>query len=236
MSVAELLNNLIKLQSIDKEIFDFKRQLGGMPNKLKMLDEKVGTADSKVKEKEEDIKKIQLERKSKEMDLGEKENAIKKYQTQLYQVKTNAEYSALEKEIAGLKADNSVLEEEILMTFDNIEAAEKMIDEEKKKFEGLKKMIDEEKEKLNSEKAVIEKKLADLEEKRKKITPLIDKNTLSRYERILNGKDGVAMVPVKGENCGGCFVNLPPQVINEISAKNKIIYCERCSRILYLED
>ncbi len=236
MSVAELLNNLIELQSVDEVIFDFKRQLNGIPVKLKVMDDEIEAASLNAKEKEEEIKKLQLERKDKEMDLGQKENTIKKYQTQLYQIKTNTEYTALEKEIGGLKADNSVLEEEILIIFDKIEIAEKELAEEKKNFEEEKKRAGAEKKKIDSEKAAIEGKLSEYEEKRKTITPLIDKKILSRYERILHNKDGIALVPTKGENCGGCFVNLPPQVINEIRAHEKIIYCERCARMLFSQE
>jgi len=236
MSVAELLNNLTELQAVDKALFDFKRQLKEVPVRVKALDDEIEAVNSQLKEKEEELKKLQLERKTKEIDLGEKENTIKKYQTQLYQIKTNAEYTALEKEIGGLKADKSVLEEEILAMFDNIEAAEKKIVEQKAKLDEEKKRIEAEKAKINADKLNIEKEIAALEEKRKTIVPLIDKKTLSRYERILHGKDGVALVPVKNENCGGCFVNIPPQVINEIRLKGKIIYCERCARMLYTEE
>ena len=82
----------------------------------------------------------------------------------------------------------------------------------------------------------IEVKLAEFQEKRKAILPMIDKETLARYERILHGKNGLALVPVRGDNCGGCFVHLPPQVINEIRIKEQIIYCERCARMLFTEE
>jgi predicted nucleic acid-binding Zn-ribbon protein len=192
--------------------------------------------NSELKQNEEDLKRLQLKRKEKEIDLEQKENAIKKLQVQLYQVKTNKEYTAIENETAGLKADKSVLEEEILKIFDEIEASEKKVSDKKKELSEEKKKIEENKRRIDSEKQAIEKELARLEERRKTITPLIDKNTLSKYERILHGKDGLALVPIKGENCGGCYVNLPPQVINEIRLKENIIYCERCARMLYAGD
>ncbi|MDD5681153.1 MAG: C4-type zinc ribbon domain-containing protein [Candidatus Omnitrophica bacterium] len=236
MSVAELLLNLIKLQAVDKEIFDIKRQLVEIPTRLKILDLELETANSNVKKKEDELKTFQLKRKEKEIDLETKENSIKKMQGQLYQVKTNNEYNALEKEIAGLKADKSVLEEEILGIFDRVEAAEKDVDGAKKAFAEDKKRVDAEKGKVEAAKKEIEAKLIEFQEKRKTIVPMIDKETLSRYDRILNNKDGMALVPVKGDNCGGCFVHLPPQVINEIRMKEEIVYCERCARMLFTEE
>lgn len=236
MAIEELLNNLIGLQAIDKEIYDCKRQLQEVPTTIKGLELEMETALAHAKKKDEELKARQLKRKEKEIDLETKENGIRKFQGQLYQVKTNNEYNALEKEIAGLKADKSLLEEEILNIFDKVEAAEKEVSEAKKALDEEKKRIDAEKAKLENARKEIEVKLAEFEEKRKAIPPMIDKETIARYERILRGKDGVALVPVKGENCGGCFVHLPPQVVNEIRLKEKIIYCERCARMLFTED
>ena len=236
MAIAELLNTLIELQAIDKEIYDCRRQLEEVPTTIKSLELEMETASAQAKKKDEELKACQLKRKEKEIDLETKENGIKKLQGQLYQVKTNNEYNALEKEIGGLKADKSLLEEEILGIFDKVEAAEKEVAETKKALFEEKKRIDGEKVKLENTRKEIGVKLAEFEEKRKRVLPMIDKETLRRYERILHGKDGMALVVVKGENCGGCFVHLPPQVINEIRLKEKIIYCERCARMLFTED
>ncbi|MEA3305862.1 MAG: C4-type zinc ribbon domain-containing protein [Candidatus Omnitrophota bacterium] len=236
MPIEKLLNNLIKLQSVDKEIFDLKGRIGEIPEKLRELDSEFETINSGIKKKEDELKGAQLKCKEKEIDLKEKETTIKKYQAQLYQIKTNTEYKALEKEIGGLEADKSVLEECILEVFDEIEKTEEAVRGEKKLLHEEEKRINAAKEGISSEKNRMEKELIGMEEKRKAITPLIDKDTLLKYEKILNNKAGVALVPVKGENCGGCFVYLRPQVINEIRLKENIIYCERCLRMLFLED
>ena len=52
----------------------------------------------------------------------------------------------------------------------------------------------------------------------------------------LKGKEGLAMVPVRQNACGGCHLNLPPQVINEIQMKTELVFCESCARILYIEE
>jgi predicted nucleic acid-binding Zn-ribbon protein len=203
MPVEELLNNLEELQAVDKEIFDFRRQLKEIPARLKALDGEIEVLNSNLKQKEEELKALQI---------------------------------AMEKEIAGSQADKSLLEEEIIFILDEIEEGAKAIDEKKKHSAEEKQRIDADKKRIDSEKQEIEKRLSELGEKRKTIIPLIDRDTLSRYERILQGKDGLALVPVVGENCGGCYVNLPPQIINEIRLKERIMYCERCARMLYIDD
>jgi len=81
-----------------------------------------------------------------------------------------------------------------------------------------------------------EEKLKILDMKRSQMTVDVDKANLKRYERILENKKGLAIVPVKGNSCGGCFMNVPEQVINEIKMHDRLILCEMCARILYLED
>ena len=87
--------------------------------------------------------------------------------------------------------------------------------------------------KIEDEIKSIESQLAQEETKRKQEAAAVDANILSKYERILEAKDGLAMVPIVNDTCGGCHMQLPPQVINEIRLKNEIIYCQICSRILY---
>ncbi len=72
--------------------------------------------------------------------------------------------------------------------------------------------------------------------KRKQVFPDVDKGILSRYERILENKEGLAIVPLKDRSCGGCFMSIPDQVVNEIKMYEQLIFCEMCARILYLED
>jgi predicted nucleic acid-binding Zn-ribbon protein len=82
----------------------------------------------------------------------------------------------------------------------------------------------------------IEASLAKLDEERSALAQNVDREYLSKYERILHSKDGLAMVNVEHDSCGGCNINLPPQVINEIRMKEELIFCQSCARILYIEE
>ena len=106
---------------------------------------------------------------------------------------------------------------------------------ELKGYRGIDRDITDRK-KVEEELKQIESSLAKLDSDRSQLVARINKNNLSKYERILYGKDGLAMVPVKNEACGGCHLNLPPQVINEIKMLRELIFCESCARILYIEE
>jgi len=232
-NMEEQIKMLVELQELDKEIFEKKHILESMPVKIKELDVALESKTSSLKSLEEEYKAVQLKRKEKEVELQAKEQTIKKYQTQLFQVKTNKEYSSLEKEIASIKADNSLLEEEILNLFDETDQVQKKRSKEKEAFEGEKKNTEAEKKKINDEKKANEEELARLNDQRKGFANKVDKSILSKYDKILNNRSGVAMVPIVGGTCGGCNMNLPPQVENEARMKKNLIFCGNCSRILY---
>ena len=165
-----------------------------------------------------------------------KENNVKKFQFQLFQVKTNKEYSALEKEIEGLKADNSLLEEEIIHLLDSLDSWTAVAAGEKKKFDEESKRIEGEKEKTKQELEQTKQQLKELETTRQTIAQQVDPLILPRYERVLKLRNGAAMVRIKDGSCQGCFMNLPPQVIHLVHAAEEWVVCEQCARILYTED
>ena len=103
-------------------------------------------------------------------------------------------------------------------------------------LESEKKKIQEEKIKIEEEKKAAESEYKSLNDKRKEFTEKIDKKTLAKYERILYKRAGLAMVPIVGDACDGCNMNLPPQVINEARMKKDLTFCGNCARILYAKD
>ena len=236
VSIRDQIKKLVELQSIDVEIYNLRRDLKEKPNLVAQLKEKFEDKKADLKKFEDKLKALLLDRKAKELDLQGKESEITKNNTQLSQVKTNKEYQAKLNEIEHLKADKSIIEEKILILFDEGDTVNAAIDQEKKIVLEQEKDFFSQKKIVEETIQVIEKKLTILETQRRTITPDINPAHLSRYERILENKDGLALVPVKAHACGGCFMNVPEQVINEIKMRDRFVDCEMCARILYLED
>jgi len=236
IAIKDQLVKLVEIQEIDKEIFDHKKDLVEKPAYLADLKAHYEVKKENMKNLEEKSKSIQVERKAKELDLKSKEDEIAKANTQLSQIKTNKEYTAKITEIENIKADKSIAEEKILESFDDSDKVNVQIDEEKKVLEEEEKKYLSEKKEIEASVKEIEDKIKVLESKKNQLTPGIDKKLLSNYERILHNKEGLAIVPVSGESCGGCFMNVPAQVVNEMKMHEKIVACEMCARILYLEE
>lgn len=236
VDISQQLDRLIQLQDIDSQIYRLNAEKETKPEEMKQLKDSLSQKQSALKETESGLKSLQVKRKENEIELESKEAEVKKLQVQLYQLKTNKEYTAMLHEIEGHKADNSLLEDEILKLMEEIDAVEAKIDEEKKMIEEESRKVDAGIKAIETRVKEIETTLAELKKKSEEITPAINPRILKDYEKILAGKEGLALVEVASDACGGCYMQLPPQVINEIRMKEHIVFCESCRRMLYIKD
>ena len=236
MDYKEEIKKLIDLQNMDTEIYDLRTQLEVFPERIKEMDDSLDTKKGGIESADEALKVLQVSKNEKEMDMQSKEGKIQKHESELYLIKNNKEYTALQQEIDSIKADLSLVEEDIIKLFDDIEAAQGRCAEEKKIFEEETQQVEKEKQEIKSEEKQFTERLNSLVVKRSEAAGVIDKVLLSRYEAILVSRGRVALTKVNGEFCGVCNMHLRPQVINEAAKKKNIVVCENCSRMLYAEE
>ena len=229
--MADLFEALRKLQTLDAELYRLKRDQQEKPKELERSRAAVAEQDAQLKALEDRGKSLQLQQKEKEGELQTREASVKKLQGQIFQLKTNKEYSAMQHEIDTLKADNSLLEETILSVFDAIDQAMKEKQAQQQRVAEHKQQLAQETVRIERELAALQEQVETLERQRREIAPAIAAPALSTYERILVLREGLAMVPLMQESCGGCHWRLPPQVINEVFLKARLVTCEHCNRI-----
>ena len=232
-TINEQIKILIDLQKVDAEIYQLKRELAGIPSLLKKNEADFEKKKAVLKAAEAEHQALYLKQKEKENSLQTQEEKIKKLQTQLYQLKSNKEYSAMDMEIKSFKADHSVLEEEILRLLDAVDQAKARCVKEKEHLNREEMKFKEVAEELKKRSLEGTEEIQHHEEKRKAFVPQIEPRLLAQYERILKNREGLALVPVKNNSCGGCHMELPPQVVHEVYLQDKLIICESCARILY---
>lgn len=230
------LSALIKLQAKDTEIYGLKREKEIKPQEIKALESAFDGKKQSLAELEKNSLDLQKQKKDKELELASKEEVIKKLQSQLYALKTNKEYNTMLQQISDAKADVSVTEDKILQVLDQMDKLKLGVDQEKQKLQLEEKVLNEEKKKVADRIKVIDDRLAQLEAERTQIIPEIDSKVLAQYERILSGRDGLAIVIVEDNSCQGCNMFVPAQVINLIKMYDHIITCEMCNRMLYIEE
>ena len=239
MSTLDLksqLRILINLQAIDTEIYILKAEKESKPKEFKAIEEAFESKKQQLAVLEKSGLDLQKQRKDKEGELAAKEEAAKKLQGQLYQLKTNKEYQTMLQQINDTKADGSVIEDKILELFNQGDQVKAEIDKEKERLQGEEKIVKEEKGKVEQRIKEIDDRIAQLEAQRQQLLPAIDPKIMAQYDRILANRDGLAIVSVKDNSCLGCNMYVPPQVINLIKMYERIVTCEVCNRMLYINE
>ena len=235
MGSQESLEVLKRVQEIDREIYQIRRELAAVPAEIQRFAMAFEAEKTKVAALEAELKQIQLRQKQKEADLSEKETLIRKYDSQLTQVKTNKEYSALQQEITSLKADTSIIEDGILTLFEDIDCIQKEVRQERERLAQLQKDLEQKKIEFEKRAESLKTDLNSLSEKRLAAIAQVPPETRELYDRIIERKEGWALVHVEGETCAACRIEIRPQLLNELKIKENLVVCENCSRILYLD-
>jgi uncharacterized protein len=232
--IEEQVKLLVELQELDTNIRKMEGDLESVPVIIKDMEEGFKSKTINLKKLEDDSKSLILKRKEKEGEVEGKEGVVKKYQSQLNQIKTNKEYSALQDEIKRTKADGSAIEDDIIKLMEAIDEKNSEILKEKEVVKAEEVKLAEEKKRLEAQAISVKSELEKILAQRSELAARVDAKNLSKYERLLKNKDGLAIVPISNEACQGCFRILPPQVVNEIRMKENLVVCDSCARILYI--
>ena len=232
-TVEERLQNLFQLQTYLSEIDRIKTLRGELPNEVKDLEDEIVRYQTRLQKYQEEIKSLKEFIARKNGEIAEHKNKIAQYEEQINNVRNNREYSFLEKEkeYQGLE----------------IELAEKNIREANEKVEVKSQEVERAQEGLTDNQHILEDKKKELEAivsetrveeenirgKVKELEQKIDDYTLAAFKRIRkNARNGLAIVTVQRDACGGCFNRIPPQRQLEIKMHRKVIVCEYCGRIM----
>lgn len=233
LSVEEKLRALFDLQLVDSKIDRIRIVRGELPLEVQDLEDEISGLEARKHNIEEDIKNQQAEINKSRQKIKESQALIKKYEAQQHNVRNNREFEALAKEIEFQQLE--------------IQLEEKRIREATARLEEKKAMLAEVENRVVERKQALEHKLGELDEiiaetekeealfvaKSEELAKLVDERLLKNYHRIRNSMaNGLCVVSIERDACGGCFNKIPPQRRLDIAQRKKIIYCEHCGRIL----
>ncbi|MBO9594171.1 MAG: hypothetical protein J7599_14790 [Niabella sp.] len=236
-SIEEKLGSLINLQKIDSKLDEIKILKGELPMEVADLEDEIQGLHSRQTRIEEEINGVTEFIEERKGAIKESEELIKKYEKDSENVKNNREFEAINKEIEMQQLEIKLAEKHIKDA--NEEISEKVVLLEKaKKNLGAKEGV------LDLKKTELEKIISANEKEEKEYQKLseaakenVEPRLLASYEKIRgNFRNGLAVVPVVRDACGGCFYAIPPQKQSEIKQHKKIIACENCGRILVDEE
>ncbi len=232
-SIEEKLTAVLSLQKIDSKIDEIKTLKGELPMEVKDLEDDVEGLQTRVQNIDSEIAKMEEYMEARREGKKEAEALIKKYEKQQDNVKNSREFEAITKEIEmqGL---------EIKLCEKNIKDAQFELQERQVVKTQTGNLLEAKEETLAQKRKELEKIIKETEKEETDLAKLsaaakekVDERLLTAYERIRgNFRNGLAVVPVMRDSCGGCFNIIPPQRQAEIHQRKKIIVCEHCGRVL----
>lgn len=232
----EELKILVALQSVDGQLFALEKAKGDLPSRVLELQNQRDQLAEQQRQKAAALAETQSRRRSAEGALQMARERKKKYDEQLYNVRNNKEYDAVTAEIEMAGADIDQIETQILEAIEQEDVLKKETAELDEKLKALRAECDEQQAVLAQREQQTRSMVETLRQKRDELAAKLRKPLLGAYQRILNGKDGLAVVEVTRGACGGCSTRIPPQRVMEIREMSQIRYCESCGRILVWND
>ncbi len=233
VSVSDKLDALFELQRIDSEIDRIRTVRGELPLEVQDLEDELLGLETRINKIQDDIKELETEVADRKNASKDSETAIAKYKEQQNNVRNNREYESLAKEIEFQELEIKLHDKKSKEAKLKITSKKEMLDEAKERFEFRKADLTVKQSELAEIVSETQKEEEDLIQKSEAAKKKIDERLVFAYNRLRNNaKNGLAVVPVDRDSCGGCFNKIPPQRQLDIQAKKKVIVCEHCGRIL----
>lgn len=237
VSVEEKLRALYQLQTIDTKIDKIRTIRGELPLEVRDLEDEIQGLETRIGKITEEIQELDKSITEKKNLIKDAQVLIKSYEAKQMNVRNNREYDSLSKEIEFQTLEIQLAEKRIKEYKANIEAknvivggAQERLDERQKDLEHKNGELQD----IISETKKEEDELTKLSENAEKV---IEERLLIAYKRIRgNARNGLSVVPVERDACGGCFNKIPPQRQLDIKSRKKVIVCEHCGRILVDEE
>jgi len=229
------LENLIQLQSIDTKILDIQALAGDLPDRVKRNEDEIEKINSELSGINEKLETIEKDNRKLKSETEDGQVNLNKFKDQLFLVKSNKEYDALNNEIDHLKQLLSESEGKYI-SFE--EEKERLLEIKKENESRISELNDTlEKEKLKLNKALDESKIEfeELSSSREGVIKKINSSYLDQYNTLKDVK-GIGVAALNGNCCGSCYSMLPPQMVVEIKSNNIIHSCPSCSVYSYWEE
>ena len=230
------MENLIELQGIDTKLKDLNDLLGDLPSKVEGLNQQEESIKHSLQSNKNRLKELEVELHKKEVSISQLDGKVESLKDQLFLVTNNKQYDALMREIDHLKDKKSNFENETIELLEEKEKLTQDVESMESDLTGLSDDLSKRRLKLETaisqsadEKSILEK------EKQARIDK-IDLNIMSVYDKVMDARGGLAVVPIVGSGCGGCGAHIPPQTLTEVRANTGIHRCDICGRFLYNQE
>ena len=236
-SVEEKLTSLLTLQKIESKLDEIRILKGELPMEVADLEDEIQGLHARQTRIEEEINGVTEFIEQRKNAIKEAEALVKKYEKQSANVKNNREFEAINKEIEMQQLEVKLAEKHIKDATQEIAEKAELLEKAKKNIAVKEGVLSTKKGELEKIIAANEKEHNHFSKQAQEAREHVDPRLLASYEKIRNSyRNGLAVVPVERDACGGCFNAIPPQKQSEIKQHKKVMICENCGRILVDEE
>lgn len=233
MSVEQKLQALYELQTTLTAIDEKRALRGELPLEVQDLEDEIAGLDTRIEKIDTEIKEFQSAITMKKGEVQEAQANLERYNNQLNEVRNNREYDSLSKQIDYERLEVELCNKKIKESTDQVAYRTNDLEIAKTEREERQKDLDEKKSELEDILAETREEETMLKERAKDLEVKIEPRLLSSFKRIRkSARNGLGIVYVQRDACGGCFNKIPPQRQLDIKMHKKIIVCEYCGRIL----
>ena len=233
LSVEEKLKNLYELQKLLTEIDKIKTLRGELPLEVQDLEDEIEGLSTRIDKISAEVAELKREINQRNGDIEVNNSNIERFKTQMDSVRNNREYDTLSKQIEYAELDN-------VLNHKKIAEAKALVESKSAEVTQCNLLVKERRDDLEVKRGELEEIIAEtkadedkLREKAKSLELTIEPRLLGAFKRIRrNSRNGLGVVYVQRDACGGCFNKIPPQRQLDIRMRKKIIVCEYCGRIM----
>jgi len=224
---------LVKLQELELAIKQFEAAIAAKPHELDPLKRALDDARASATTHRKDVETLDKQRRQLEAAVTEEQYNLQKAQRKLIEVKTNKEYSAMVAEIEAFKQKITGHEDAVLHIMELTELRKQELQELDRQVKEAEQGLAEAQRRNALELAILQETLAVRRQTREEAVQQVERPALDLYIRLLSSRKGLAVVGIKNASCQGCFIALPPQLIQEVRRNDRVLTCSHCHRILY---
>ncbi len=233
MTVEEKLSALYKLQKFMSEIDKIKSLRGELPLEVQDIEDEIGMLHTRNHRIEDEIAGLNARNAAQRAGIDKAQTSIARYKEQIDNVRNNREYDTLSKEIEFQSLEIELAQKKIGQANERIAELQNDIQKNNVQIEDLDDNLKHKKAELDSIVAETKAQEDDIRTKALEVEETIEPRLLNAFKRIRkNSRNGLGIVYVSRDSCGGCFNKIPPQRQIDIRMRKKVIVCEYCGRIL----
>lgn len=233
LTVEEKLRALYTLQTIDSKTDEIHRLCGELPLEVQDLEDEIEGLNTRIEKTNDEIASLDADIARMKNEILQAKDQIEKYKEQQNDIRNSRQFDSINKEIEFQQLEIDLRDKKIRETNAQLISKKHTLADSQTRHADRTKDLEQKKNELESIVASTQKEEEDLKAKRVEYAQKVEDRLLKAYDRIRSGaKNGLAIVPVWRDACGGCYNKIPPQRQLDVASHQKVIVCEYCGRIL----